>query len=221
MLKKHPYRKLALSLPRSSPSSSSSPSPGHPRVLGLTASYTYAVGDAKTKASLTALCRALGIINMEIATKELEASGINTMRATAEVRLPPATITPPGILPEADRKSRVAATTFFGREAQGSGTNFARLLMACIRSMENIVLTEHQSQFASPLPPSGKLLIKSGVPTPTGSPTGSPTGPLPVGEELEEELEEEQEEELEEELDEDVSGTFTINGPLRCLPFVC
>lgn len=164
MLKDHPYRKLALDLP---PPSSPQPSPGCPRVLGLTASFSYAVGDAKTAVALEQLCRELHITNTETATREeLEDSGYTAMGAKADIRLPPATVTPMGVLPEADRKHEVA-TTFFRREVQRSGTRFARLIMACIRSMEKAIVEAEKgstsqavSPFASPMPPSGTMALR-------------------------------------------------------------
>ena len=174
VLKDHPYRKLALSLRRSSLASSSASSPGNqPRVVGLTASYSYAVGDAKTESSLTRMCSELRITNTETATaEELEASGYHARGAAAEVSLSSpassphphsastaraAPTAPPGVVPEADRKPHEMGLTFFDRDARGASTAFTRLLMACVRSMEMVVATEHQSTFKSPLPPSGKL----------------------------------------------------------------
>lgn len=97
MLKDHPYRKLALSLRRSSLASSSlssfSPpvsSPHITRVLGLTASYTYAIGEAKVKASLDTMCKELLVTNLEIATvEELQASRYHAFGSAAEVLLAP------------------------------------------------------------------------------------------------------------------------------------
>ena len=164
MLNNHPYRKLAESLSKWS----SSTSRALPRVVGLTASYSYAVGDAKTKVALGQLCRDLGITNTATATpEELEASGYTASGAPADVRLPPATATPARVLPVADRKSHEMATAFFRREVLGSGTRFAGLLMACIRSMEQAVAeAERRSSppafppFTSPMPPHGHLAIR-------------------------------------------------------------
>lgn len=184
MLKDHPYRKLALSLRRSSLStrasspSSSSPSHGRPRVVGLTASYSYAVGIAKTEASLTKMCGELLITKAETATRqELEASGYHATGAAAEVLLPrpppplststvAATTVPRGVVPEVDRKPHEMVASFFRREARRECTTFTRLLMACVRSMEEAIVTAATAQsrpfephisFTSPLPPSGKL----------------------------------------------------------------
>ena len=177
MLKDHPYRKLALSLRRASFPSPTSSTPGNvPRVVGLTASYSYAVGDAKTEASLTRMCSELRITNTETATsRELKSSGYHARGAAAEVSLSApasssprrrsapaaqATMTatkPRGVVPEVDRKPHKMGTTFFDREKRGASTAFARLLLECVRSMEDVVVTEHESAFESPMPPSGKL----------------------------------------------------------------
>ncbi|CAM9514269.1 unnamed protein product [Ectocarpus fasciculatus] len=186
VLKDHPYRKLALSLRRSSltppPPAAASGSSSHPRVVGLTASYSYAVGDAKTKASLTRMCHELCITTTETATRqELEASGYHATGAAAEVLLGPrpdsaGTTTdkaPVGVVPEADRKPHEMGNTFFRREAKGTSTAFTRLLMACVRSMEEATAAAAAAAaqaaapssqqprqtllFASPMPPSGNL----------------------------------------------------------------
>ncbi|CAB1117769.1 unnamed protein product [Ectocarpus sp. CCAP 1310/34] len=184
VLKDHPYRKLALSLRRSSltpppPASPATGSSSHPRVVGLTASYSYAVGDAKIEASLTRLCHELRITATETATRqELEAGGYQAMGAAAEVLLDPRPdsagttddTAPAGVVPEADQKPHEMGTTFFRREAKGTSTAFTRLLMACVRSMEEATAAAAAAQaappssqphqtllFSSPMPPSGKL----------------------------------------------------------------
>lgn len=151
--------------------------------MGLTASYSYAVGTAKTKASLTKMCEELLITKAETATrKELEASGYHATGAAAEILLTPscppplpepstspaisAALKPRGVVPDADRKPHEMGVTFFRREARGTCTAFSRLLMVCVRSMEGAIVTAAAAQasssqrhprFASPLPPSGKL----------------------------------------------------------------
>lgn len=176
MLKDHPYRKLALKLRRSSLSSTPSP-----RVVGLTASYTYAVGEAKVTASLRSMCHELLIKKAETATpQELKASGYHTVGAAAEVLLTPtATASSPhplesssqppcaprflvaGVVPEADRKPHEMGITFFRRERDGGGTVFACGLMACVRAMERAVVEWSEiPSFTSPLPPDGKLAAR-------------------------------------------------------------
>ncbi|CAM9872902.1 unnamed protein product [Ectocarpus sp. 4 AP-2014] len=184
VLKDHPYRKLALSLRRSSltpppPASAAAGSSSHPRVVGLTASYSYAVGDAKTEASLTRMCHELRITTTETATRqELEASGYHATGTAAEVLLDPppdstgttADAAPAGVVPEADRKPHEMGTTFFRREAKGTSTAFTRLLMACVRGMEEATAAAAAAQaaapssqphqtllFSSPMPPFGNL----------------------------------------------------------------
>ncbi|CAM9146245.1 unnamed protein product, partial [Ectocarpus sp. 8 AP-2014] len=149
MLKEHPYRKLAQSLrywqSRSPPSAL-----GTQRVLGLTASYSYEFGNARAKARLRELSRELYLTNIETASgQELEAGGCHAVMA--EVLLPPSTVTPSGVLPEADRTQQ-PATMFLLRERRNEGTDFARRIMACVRGMEKATtaVSEHPA-FASPL----------------------------------------------------------------------
>ncbi|CAN0403574.1 unnamed protein product, partial [Ectocarpus sp. 12 AP-2014] len=149
MLKKHPYRKLAQSL-RSWKSQSPPSALGTQRVLGLTASYSYEFGNAGAKVCLHELSRELCITNIETASgQELEAGGCHAVNA--EVLLPPSTVTPSGVLPEADRTQQ-PATMFLLRERRNEGTDFARRIMACVRGMEKAItaVSEHPA-FVSPL----------------------------------------------------------------------
>ncbi|CAM9719263.1 unnamed protein product, partial [Laminaria digitata] len=188
VLKEHPYRKLALSLRRwsLSPSSSSPPpppppsstlqrDPRHPRppppppphpsglrVLGLTASYTYAVGDKKVEASLRSMCSELLVTNTETATsQELRDSGYHAVGAAAEVALDPIGARPfalpKGVVPVAARKPHEMGSTFFRRVREGRSTAFTGGLMACVRAMENAVSRSELPSFSSPLPPNGNL----------------------------------------------------------------
>lgn len=173
VLKDHPYRKLALSLRRSSllpaSSCSSSLSPGRHsqrnavRVIGLTASYTYAVGDAKVAASLRSMCQELLITNLETATpKELQTNGYHAIGATAEVVLDlnKFSLSQPlrDVVPVANRKPHEMGVTFFRRERAGKLTAFARRLMFCVRTMEKAVVDSMEfPSFTSPLPPFGTL----------------------------------------------------------------
>ncbi|CAM9357857.1 unnamed protein product, partial [Scytosiphon promiscuus] len=148
VIKKHKYRELALSLR----ASTRAPGKSAPRVLGLTASYSYAFGDAEARDALTKMCRELGITEIEVATREeLERDGCHSVGAEAEVRLPPSTITPKGVLPERERCHQ-PASMFLLRERVGESTDFARRLMACVRGMEKAIAaaSEHPG-FKSPL----------------------------------------------------------------------
>ncbi|CAM9426372.1 unnamed protein product, partial [Laminaria digitata] len=173
VLKKHPYHRLALSLRRwslsPSPSSSSPPPsaqggrhyPPHPsglRVLGLTASYTYAVEDEQLKASLRSMCSDLLVTNTETATsQELKESGYHAVGASAEVVLgsvgAPTPPLPRGVVPVADRKQHEMGPTFFNRLKEGHSTAFTHRLMTCIRAMEKAVSSSELPSFTSPLPP--------------------------------------------------------------------
>lgn len=171
-VKKHPYRKLALSLRQWSLSPSSAQDgdgrhspplpPSGPRVLGLTASYTYAVMNGEIKNSLRSMCDELLVTNMETATsQELRESGYHAVGAAAEVVLDPtgacACSLPRGVVPKADRKQHEMGPTFFRRVRDGHSTTFTRRLMACICAMENAISCSELPSFTSPLPPSGTL----------------------------------------------------------------
>ncbi|CAM9615817.1 unnamed protein product [Ectocarpus sp. 13 AM-2016] len=128
------------------------------------------------------MCHELRITTTETATRqELEASGYHAAGAAAEVLLEPRPdsagtagtaddAAPAGVVPGADRKPHEMGTTFFRREAKGTSTAFTRLLMACVRGMEEVTVAAAAAQaaapssqprqtllFASPMPPSGNL----------------------------------------------------------------
>lgn len=131
VLKNHPYRMLALSL-RSSPSK--------PYVMGLTASYTYAVGESKVKKQLTTLCKELLIKNLQTADDdELRASGYHALGTKSE--RPAAAIAaddecPPGVVPRDERKPHLMLKMFINRIVKKTGTTFAQALMATVLEME-------------------------------------------------------------------------------------
>ena len=150
VLKEHPYRKLAVSLRRACPL------PSGPRVLGLTASVTYAVEDNKVASSIRRLCDDLQVQKMETAGQdELRASGYHAFGTQAEV-LTQAHIDLPGIglasgvLDTEQRKPHLMASQFFGRVCKSEATQFACDLVRCIRSLEEAVLSA-DSSFKSPL----------------------------------------------------------------------
>lgn len=131
-------------------------------MLGLTASYTYAVGDKKMEASLRSMCSELLVTNTETATsQELRESGYHAVGAAAEVVLDPVGARtfslPRGVVPVAARKPHEMGLTFFRRVREGRSTAFTSRLMACVRAMENAVSLSELRSFSSPLPPSGNL----------------------------------------------------------------
>eukprot|EP00171_Calliarthron_tuberculosum_P007145 IDg7145t1 len=105
VLKDHPYRRLALSL---RDKSTVKPEDA-PRIIGLTASYTYAVGEAAVLKSLRRMCDELCIEKPETADQmELESSGYHAKAAAPEIHSAPThageTLVPVGVLPEKERK---------------------------------------------------------------------------------------------------------------------
>lgn len=152
VLKKHPYRKLALALRQDDPHQSV-------RVCGLTASYTYGVGEAKSRASLNRLCAEMRFEKLECARPgELEASGYHAKVAEPEVvdSVDVAGDVPIGALPPAKRKPHLLLETFLNRMKNGTITPFAKRLVAVIRCMEAELAAEFAG-YASPVKPNSQL----------------------------------------------------------------
>ena len=150
VLKEHPYRKLAASLRRACPL------PDGPRILGLTASVTYAVEINKVGPSIRRLCDDLQVQKMETAKEdELRASGYYAFGTQAEV-LTQGQIDLPGIdlasgvLSIEQRRPHLMGPQFFSRVQKSEATKFACDLMCCIRSMEEVMLSLDRG-FKSPL----------------------------------------------------------------------
>eukprot|EP00727_Mastigamoeba_balamuthi_P012343 m51a1_g7731 putative probable atp-dependent rna helicase dhx58 (539) ;mRNA; r:162088-164044 len=156
VLKEHPYRRLALDIRRSSGGSA-------PRVLGLSASLSYAVGDRSVQADVCRLCDELRIVSLEVASdEELARSGYHGRRAEAEV----APVCVPAedyegavqalLVPEDQRKPHLLIPTFFRRVAQGRTTPFASRLLRTIRALEADAALQVRG-FRSPISCSGAL----------------------------------------------------------------
>lgn len=127
-LKDHPYRSLALRLRATS---------HRPRVIGLTASLTYAVGEQKIKKSVRQLSQELRIEKIEHATvEELVSDGYHgSAGRVAEVRLPEVPYKP-GIIAPRSRQPHLMHTVFFGRVDNRIATPFAMELVAVIKLIE-------------------------------------------------------------------------------------
>ena len=144
VIKDHPYRHLAMSL-RSSGKV--------PRVVGLTASLTYAVGRRGIEKNVQKLCDELRIEKIEHASDDelLHGGYLGARRgAVAEVRLPDVYATVGVVVAPEDRKPHLMHTTFFGRVSNGTATPFGLRLVARIRSMELEVGTV-DTGFVSPI----------------------------------------------------------------------
>ena len=137
VLKDHPYRKLAASMRRSGCCG---------RVLGLSASLTYAVDRAGVEATVGRLCHELGEAAVEVASAaEMEADGFRGgAPAPAEVDLLdiPADASARGVVPPADRKPHLLLPTFLSRAASGHATPFAAALLGIVRLMERTVASD-------------------------------------------------------------------------------
>jgi len=137
VLKDHPYRKLALHLSRLRDQAGPSP-----KVLGLTASLTYAVGKNQVEAAIQRICKELQVNVMATATdEEMRASGYLGTRAEAEVRpvvLPG--VVPSGVVSQEERKPHLMHRTFFGRLRAGTSTRVSIDLHKLVVAMESAVV---------------------------------------------------------------------------------
>ena len=96
VLKDHPYRKLAHSLRSMSADAS-------PQVLGLSASLTYAVGEAAVQRALMGLSEDLRLETMLcVDDEELRAGGYEPPHGEVELAHP--CVLPEGVLPEKNRR---------------------------------------------------------------------------------------------------------------------
>lgn len=143
VIKDHPFRSLAMKL-RASGST--------PRVIGLTASLTYAVGKEKINKSVQKLCTELCIEKIEHASdEELKDGGYRGggRGAIAEIR---ELTTPPrsDVVPLQDRKPHLMHATFFARIDQGRATPFSLALIARVREIESTIGST-DLDFRSPL----------------------------------------------------------------------
>ena len=144
VLKDHPYRNLALKLQTSGNDDA--------RVIGLTASLTYAVGDAKVFASVTKLCQELNIEKIESAPiAELREGGYQGagQGTIAEVRLY-SDVPRVDVIPRSDRKPHLMHQSFFNRARRSEATQFSQELLLVVGTLEEAVLRV-DGKFKSPL----------------------------------------------------------------------
>ena len=142
-IKDHPYRNLALKLKQSNAS---------PRVVGLTASLTYAVGEKKISKSVGKLCQELQIEKIESASdKELCDGGYNGVGkgSIAELYLPDVK-RPNNHVPPVLRKPHLMHQMFFDRIKRKEATPFSTKLVETIRILEMLLKSEIPA-FNSPL----------------------------------------------------------------------
>lgn len=146
VLKEHPYRKLALDLLKSNAT---------PRVIGLSASLTYAVTEDSMKKAVQRICEELKISSpLEVVSQqELQAAGYHGVIASPIMRKMTLSVSQllPGLVPEEERKqAHLMLPKFLARVQGGTATPMAMNLMACVHSMEkDIMLTD--TGFQSPL----------------------------------------------------------------------
>jgi len=140
VLKDHPYRKLAQTLRRAS---------APVQVLGLSASLTYAVGEAAVRRSLQRLSDDLGLDGMAtVDDSELRAGGYQPPHG--EVEVVSAGAPPEGVVPTDERKPHLMHRTFFHRVEVGEATEFSWDVVAVVRALEQAARDAVPS-FESPL----------------------------------------------------------------------
>jgi len=143
VIKHHPYRVLALGLKESG---------CKPRVIGLTASLTYAVGANKITRSVDQLCKELQISRIEHADdNELREGGYkgSGRGAIAEMRLPHVG-SRTDIVPRGQRKPHLMHPTFFNRIESSEATSFSQEIFVIIQKIEESV-KRVDTGFTSPL----------------------------------------------------------------------
>lgn len=158
VIKDHPYRSLAKRLLLS-------PSKTPRRIIGMTASLTYAVGEVKVRAASQKLCSELQISQIEVASEdELRDGGYKGSRVgtVAEVvkQSVELGVQEQLVIPEAERKPHLVHSSLFKRIADGTATQFCKELICCVRAVEQDIKVADPT-FSSPL--SSCSLISWGV----------------------------------------------------------
>lgn len=129
-------------------------STSHPRIIGLTASVTYAVDEKKINKSMQNLCNDLCIEEIATATEnELVESGYHALGKVPEmpnIDLPFENLLPVGIVPVNSRKPHLMHQMFFNRIKQKEATKFSQDFITYIKEKESEILI-YDSEFKSPL----------------------------------------------------------------------
>jgi len=147
VIKDHPYRHIAGSLQRLAKSGCTCP-----LVLGLSASLTYAVEEAKVSSALAALCDDLRVKHILTASKaEMEHEGYHASSVPAEVNvMERQDYVPLGVVPESERKPHLMLQTFKSRLKYGKSTECVLDIFKSILAMEAHV-RKQDSTFQSPI----------------------------------------------------------------------
>jgi len=144
VLKQHPYRNLALSMPSSGL-----------QVVGLSASLTYAVTDQSIQKVLERLCHELRIQVMSAPSSHELVEGGYVPRAEGTTEIVNCDDCPDGVVPLTDRKPHLLHQVIAKRILQRTATPFTLLLSDCVNQLEKEV-TKLDSSYSSPLQ-KGKL----------------------------------------------------------------
>eukprot|EP01068_Selenidium_serpulae_P015714 Selendium_serpulae@DN6236_c6_g2_i1.p1 len=147
VLKKHPYRTIALAIKAARLRSG-------PHILGLTAFFTYEVDDAGMAKVLAQLRAELTIAKvLTCSAAELRACGYHALGAKATLpfgALGPRSATPEGCVSRADRQPHEMFKTFIERYLARTGTAFGQRLGDAVHEMEARLGAEWP-RFAAPL----------------------------------------------------------------------
>lgn len=130
VIKKHPYRSLALAL---------TASPHKPRVLGLTATFTYAVTSEAAARVLDVVCAELNITAVESAEEdELRAGGYHALSTNLEVAADANSRhdLPEGVLHHKFREPHRVVETFFERFGMQQNTYLSSATIQVVFMME-------------------------------------------------------------------------------------
>eukprot|EP00978_Attheya_sp_CCMP212_P018488 scaffold50613_cov47-Attheya_sp.AAC.1 len=144
VLKDHPYRKISLRLK----SIRATQQDEGPKVVGLSASLTYAMCEKSVKKALDNLCYDLSITKMCSPTKEELLAGGYTPRE-GNVEMCDMHDIPEGVLPQWERSPHEMHKTFMMRVRERKSTPFSLLIWDTIQLLEK--QAENENCFESPL----------------------------------------------------------------------
>ncbi|KAL3917443.1 MAG: hypothetical protein SGPRY_006401 [Prymnesium sp.] len=143
VVKDHPYRKLAHGL-------LAIRARDRPKVLGLSASLTYAVCKDSAQRALQSLSQDLGLEGMlSVSDEELLAGGF--VPPQKDVELVNERELPQGVVPERDRNKQLICKIFFDRINRGEATRFSHALATVVRALEDQAAEMAPEVFSSPL----------------------------------------------------------------------
>jgi ERCC4-related helicase len=139
VLKDHPYRHLAHSLRQHAETEGNRVIGDGIRVLGLSASLTYAIGEKAVQCALRNITQDLRLdCILRVSDEELRDGGYDLPHEDIEIAHPQAL--PEGLVPEQDRRPHLMHQMFFGRIQSGQATEFAQGVRDVVEGMESVAL---------------------------------------------------------------------------------